>query len=140
MALFEQFPYTNFHEMNMDWLLQEVNKLKNFPNIINEGSMVITIDRSDPLNITADKTFADIKSAITGNIPILIRVQGESGYRVPKVCTLWSLSALRLFLPDVMEYNSVDQEYDMLYNWYFEVKSDDTIVENTDRVTLTPQV
>lgn len=27
MALFEQFPYTNFHEMNIDWLLQQVLEL-----------------------------------------------------------------------------------------------------------------
>lgn len=27
MGLFEQFPYTNFHELNLDWLLQEVKKL-----------------------------------------------------------------------------------------------------------------
>lgn len=28
MALFEQFPYTNFHEMNLDWLLQRVKALE----------------------------------------------------------------------------------------------------------------
>ena len=27
MALFEQFPYTNFHEMNLDWLLQKMKEL-----------------------------------------------------------------------------------------------------------------
>lgn len=27
MALFENFPYTNFHEMNMDWLLKKVKEL-----------------------------------------------------------------------------------------------------------------
>ena len=24
MGLFEQFPYTNFHELNLDWVLQAV--------------------------------------------------------------------------------------------------------------------
>ena len=24
MSLFEQFPYTNFHEINLDWLIQQV--------------------------------------------------------------------------------------------------------------------
>ncbi len=27
MALFENFPYTNFHEMNMDWLLKKIKEL-----------------------------------------------------------------------------------------------------------------
>lgn len=27
MGLFEQFPYTNFHELNLDWLLQKVKQL-----------------------------------------------------------------------------------------------------------------
>lgn len=27
MGLFEQFPYTNFHEMNLDWLLQKMKEL-----------------------------------------------------------------------------------------------------------------
>ena len=38
MALFEQFPYTNFHEMNMDWLLRAVKSLsKEVDNIIQQG-------------------------------------------------------------------------------------------------------
>ena len=24
MGLFEQFPYTNFHELNLDWVIQKV--------------------------------------------------------------------------------------------------------------------
>lgn len=28
MALFENFPYTNLHELNLDWLINEMNKLK----------------------------------------------------------------------------------------------------------------
>lgn len=31
MGVFEQFPYTNFHELNLDWLIAEVKKLKNLP-------------------------------------------------------------------------------------------------------------
>lgn len=28
MALFENFPYTNLHELNLDWLIKEINELK----------------------------------------------------------------------------------------------------------------
>lgn len=29
MGLFNQFPFTNFHEMNLDWLINEVKKIQN---------------------------------------------------------------------------------------------------------------
>ena len=28
MGLFEHFPYTNFHELNLDWLIEQLNKIK----------------------------------------------------------------------------------------------------------------
>ena len=28
MGLFNQFPFTNFHEMNLDWLISSVKELK----------------------------------------------------------------------------------------------------------------
>ena len=28
MALFENFPYTNLHELNLDWLINELNRIK----------------------------------------------------------------------------------------------------------------
>lgn len=37
MGLFEQFPYTNFHEMNLDWLLQEWLKLSHDFTTISEA-------------------------------------------------------------------------------------------------------
>ena len=45
MALFENFPYTNFHEMNLDWLLQKVKALAG---------------KVDELEIIADTFDADI--------------------------------------------------------------------------------
>lgn len=36
MGLFEQFPYTNFHELNLDWLISELKKL--------ESSAVISVN------------------------------------------------------------------------------------------------
>ena len=28
MGLFDQFPYTNFHELNLDWIINEMKKLR----------------------------------------------------------------------------------------------------------------
>ena len=33
MPVFEEFPYTNFHELNLDWIIQEIKKLKEPGNI-----------------------------------------------------------------------------------------------------------
>ena len=30
---FEQFPYTNFHELNLDWIIDEIKKLNNYEAI-----------------------------------------------------------------------------------------------------------
>lgn len=42
MALFNIFPYTNFHDLNMDWI---INKLKNIMN-----TAVFTVNNTTPVN------------------------------------------------------------------------------------------
>lgn len=40
MALFEHFPYTNFHEMNLDWLLNRVKNIEaNVENLSEEAGI-----------------------------------------------------------------------------------------------------
>lgn len=29
MGAFEQFPYTNFHELNLDWIIEKIKEFKN---------------------------------------------------------------------------------------------------------------
>ena len=36
MGLFEQFPYTNFHELNLDWIIDQVANQKNYVDEIND--------------------------------------------------------------------------------------------------------
>lgn len=35
MAIFDQFPYTNFHELNLDWIIAEMKKLKDLTEDLN---------------------------------------------------------------------------------------------------------
>lgn len=42
MALFNIFPYTNFHDLNMDWI---INKIKNIMN-----TAVFTVNNTTPVN------------------------------------------------------------------------------------------
>lgn len=54
MGFWEQFPYTNFHELNLDWLLQDVKNLKSYVeqytaiNKVTYGG-VWSIDKSYPI-------------------------------------------------------------------------------------------
>ena len=36
MGLFEQFPYTNFHELNLDWVLSKLKELDEKVNNIED--------------------------------------------------------------------------------------------------------
>ena len=59
MGIFEHFPYTNFHELNLDWLLNAVKKL---------DKKVETIQlASDPvfININAGETESGVDKDVT---------------------------------------------------------------------------
>ena len=51
MGLFDQFPYTNFHELNLDWLLRMMKELN---NTVENFVALNTIKYADPIqwNIT----------------------------------------------------------------------------------------
>ena len=52
MALFENFPYTNFHDMNMDWLLKKVKEL---------GAQVAAFE-----TLLENGPVADVKTQVNG--------------------------------------------------------------------------
>ena len=46
MGLFDNFPYTNFHELNLDWILKA---LKQIEDLMNQFVSLNTIKYADPL-------------------------------------------------------------------------------------------
>ena len=58
MGLFEQFPYTNFHELNLDWLIEQINMIKETAVLSVNGESGDVILYKDPLvrfpDITSD--------------------------------------------------------------------------------------
>lgn len=46
MGLFDQFPYTNFHELNLEWL---INLIKELENTVNNFVALNTIKYADPI-------------------------------------------------------------------------------------------
>lgn len=49
MGLFEQFPYTNFHELNLDWLIQQLKQLSDAQVLSVNGETGDVILYQDPL-------------------------------------------------------------------------------------------
>ena len=58
MGLFEQFPYTNFHELNLDWLIEQLNIIKESTVLSVNGETGDVILYKDPIvrlpDITTD--------------------------------------------------------------------------------------
>lgn len=60
MGLFEQFPFTNFHEMNLDWIIKEIKENENKINEVNK-------EKNSPVFETVDnmlKSNTDFRSCI----------------------------------------------------------------------------
>lgn len=64
MALFEQFPYTNFHEMNMDWILQRLKALETVAETVADEYVVFEYKNGAYSKILG-KTAAELYTEIT---------------------------------------------------------------------------
>ena len=100
MGLFEQFPYSNFHELNLDWILQKIKELDEKVNSIedrilkqanaytdqqiailrrefNELENEFVVFKSDinaqfaAYTAKQDKAFADYQKLVNANIDLL---------------------------------------------------------------------
>lgn len=63
MAIFNEFPQTNFHELNLDWVLAVLKDLK---------------DKYEDLDI--DGTLSDIRQAISGNSAAIASLNARFTY------------------------------------------------------------
>jgi hypothetical protein len=66
MGVFEQFPYTNFHELNLDWILNTIKKMQyDFTTFISQNA----IKYSDPIqwNITTQYEKNTVVVDVSGN-------------------------------------------------------------------------
>lgn len=71
-----KYPYTDFHELNLDWLLKEVTKLKN--ELATLKQTVASLD-----TVTANPT-------LSGTEPLLTGLQvGSDVYKAPDQVTLY---------------------------------------------------
>lgn len=124
MALFENFPYTNFHELNLDWLLAAVKKLDGkvdeiarleelfnvkIVNVLEKGMIA-------PYTYEADVRAKDLYDAYTSgkNLICVLSKEGmpawknyiSCGYSASKVSTLYTIKFN--FVPDVTYASGTD--------------------------------
>ena len=84
MGLFDQFPYTNFHELNLDWVLQKIKELGSvYDNIDNQITKIVT-DYLDKFIEGGDleKIVTEVLEEITervGSFPISPEMFGAVG-------------------------------------------------------------
>ena len=91
MALFEQFPYTNFHDMNLDWLLQKMKELAASQKTLEEAMEELEytihhLDVDDAVvetlnNMLADGTLSDLMaeaiSEYEAQIGVIVQQQNQ---------------------------------------------------------------
>lgn len=67
MPLFNNFPYTNFHEMNLDWLVNKVKELEPLQNSVNEiaGKYNDMYNKVVQLSAQFDSFASDVENNIT---------------------------------------------------------------------------
>lgn len=77
MGLFSNFPYTNFHEMNLDWMLQELKKLVNEWDSFG-GTVSASAHTSADPEVSVE---GDLKTGLSFNFGL---VQGPRGLTGPQ--------------------------------------------------------
>ena len=80
MGLFHNFPYTNFHELNLDWLVEQTKKntdaiaqLEATPK-----AKVVRFKYTVGVGYSCDEDLADIAPVVLAKEPIIIFVDGIS--------------------------------------------------------------
>ena len=98
MGLFNNFPYTNFHEMNLDWIIKQINDLtEKYPGMINDISKlaneltkrVATLEK-DYSNLSTGGLEKNLRAVLNAFMPAMIYPEiSDSGYIIYNIPGTW---------------------------------------------------
>lgn len=123
--MFEHFPYTNLHELNLDWIVEEVKKVQGLAEdlpavvrqkiqeMIDSGELAEFIAQFVNENlfyvVTPDMTQEAIQAALnqyksvkfaSGTYPVYILQDNDNGYVIPSGRTVWFDNATVQIVPN----------------------------------------
>ena len=142
MGLFPKFPYTNFHELNLDWIVEQTKKNT---EAIKQLSEVEALKDAFVINIqvwmspfSADVSYSDLKAAVNAGKRIIAVIQTSS---IPAAYELsgdisWDFilpmnEHVKFSLPPIITYDSGDNELDITCDRYVKIVPGDTVTYNT---------
>lgn len=81
MGIFEHFPYTNFHEVNLDWLLAKVKELEaqiadvaEYNSFLDVDNMFIVKVNVGSSSASLNKTFTELQGAVKAGKRVVFKV------------------------------------------------------------------
>lgn len=121
MSFGEKFPYTNFHDLNLDWILQVIKKLKEDEEAQNLSIEEI-LARLGPIeewieNYTPDYTHMLVEEYLKTIMACMIFVEiSDAGYFVYHIPESWdnivfNTTGLDIFLEQQPEYGHLILSY-----------------------------
>lgn len=102
MAIYDNFPYTNFHELNLDWLLKTVKDVKQ------------KVDGIDPDIIDKIKELKDLYTQ-TGSVFYMFPDLTTGGYSGNSSLIITPSKTLLMDCGPSTDWNAIRQYYDVLY-------------------------
>lgn len=98
MGLFNNFPYTNFHEMNLDWIVKQVNDLiEKYPGMIsdisqlaNELSKRVATLEKDYDYLSTGGLEKNLRQVLSAFMPAMIYPEiSDAGYIIYNIPGTW---------------------------------------------------
>lgn len=98
MGFFNDFPYTNFHEMNLDWIIKQINDLiEKYPGMIsdisqltNELSKRVAELEKDYAYLNPEGLEKNLRQVLSAFMPAMIYPEiSDSGYIIYNIPGTW---------------------------------------------------
>lgn len=98
MGFFNNFPYTNFHEMNLDWIVKQVNDLiEKYPGMIsdisqlaNELSKRVATLEKDYDYLSTGGLEKNLRKVLSAFMPAMLYPEiSEAGYIIYNIPGTW---------------------------------------------------